>query len=186
MKPHATPQALVDYNTALLHQLSVLVAQHHNAQDGPYAEFLGPHVRHIIEHYEALIQPAKASRDTVPKVVNYDARERDLQVQTVARVALERIATLSAALQAMASWSPAAFAAPLELRCQGGEQGQLCFATQSSILRELAFVASHCVHHFAMVKLHALQHGKDLGPHFGKAPSTVAHETALHAARAGC
>jgi hypothetical protein len=143
-------------------------------------------VRHIIEHYEALTGPCAQAAPAMGAVVNYDARKRDLSVQTEPRVALERVAALRSALQAMAAWPDAAFAAPLALHSQGGEMGELCFASPSTPLRELAFLASHCVHHFAIIKLHAQQKGQDLGPYFGKAPATVAHEAAQReAAQAG-
>jgi hypothetical protein len=38
------------------------------------------------------------------------------------------------------------------------------------------FVASHAVHHFALLHAYCLQQGIPIGENFGKAPATVANE----------
>ena len=179
MKRFATPQELLAYTGLLLDQMAALVAGHDADLDGDFAEFLGPHMRHIIEHYETLTgQLSPAGRPGAAVVLDYDARVRDVRVQSDPAFALARLSQLRVALEPLAAWPVDAFDQPLELHAQGGGQGEFYMASRSSWLRELMFLASHCVHHFAVIKLHALQHGKDLGAHFGKAPATVAHESA--------
>mmetsp|Transcript_2850 Transcript_2850/g.3269 ORF Transcript_2850/g.3269 Transcript_2850/m.3269 type:complete len:94 (+) Transcript_2850:1-282(+) len=54
------------------------------------------------------------------------------------------------------------------------------FNLQSSIGRELGFVAHHAIHHLAMVRIIAINtlglDENELPPNFGKAPSTVNFE----------
>jgi hypothetical protein len=52
----------------------------------------------------------------------------------------------------------------------------LAFSTLSTLGRELLFVSSHTVHHFALVAHYCKTAGVDLGADFGKAPATMAHE----------
>jgi hypothetical protein len=47
--------------------------------------------------------------------------------------------------------------------------------SESTVGRELQFLVSHTVHHFALIRLLLGGEGPVLGPDFGVAPSTVAH-----------
>ena len=67
---------------------------------------------------------------------------------------------------------------PVRVCGQCGGAGEFSFNHPSSIGRELAFVASHTVHHFALLAAHCQQHGIPTPADFGKAPATVAHERA--------
>lgn len=49
----------------------------------------------------------------------------------------------------------------------------------SSLGRELQFLSSHTLHHYALIKLLLDDTGLDLGPEFGVAPSTLAWQRAL-------
>lgn len=176
MIPTASATQLLGYTQTLLAQMSALATEHDAATDGAFSDFVGPHLRHILEHYEALSTQLAFADDTAnPPVVDYDARARDLRVQTDPAYAVQRIALLAATLAPMAQWTDAHYARPLRMRAQAGVQGEFYVEVASNWLRELMFLASHSVHHFAVVKLQAQQRGKDLGEHFGKAPATVSH-----------
>ena len=54
--------------------------------------------------------------------------------------------------------------------------------SQSSVLRELQFLISHTVHHFALIRMILLDQGVQTPAGFGVAPSTLKHE----ASRAAC
>ena len=181
MKSTARPADLLAYIDLLLVQMADLASRHDADADGPFGEIVGPHLRHIIEHYEALTGQIEASRGPEAVVVDYDSRVRDQRVQTEPAFALVRISLLRSALATLAAWPDASFSRPVVVQTVGGLQGELAFAAQSTWQRELGFLASHTVHHFAVLKTHASHQGRDLGAHFGKAPSTVAHET-VHAA----
>jgi hypothetical protein len=49
-----------------------------------------------------------------------------------------------------------------------------CFM-ESSISRELQFLSSHAVHHFALIAMTLRAEGVPMDPDFGMAPSTLRH-----------
>ncbi len=174
----ATAHDMLGYTDSLLAQMAALVRGHESAADGEFSVFLGPHVRHIIEHFEALVVQLRSDPQQPERcVVDYDARLRDLAVQTQPAVALQRIAALRGSVELWAELPVQAFERVVSVQVLAGNAGELSITTQSTVLRELAFLASHCVHHFAVIKLRAQQGGKDLGADFGKAPATVSHES---------
>jgi hypothetical protein len=142
-----------------------------------YAGPAGSHLRHIIEHYEALVFPRSAH------VVDYDQRPRDRELEVNPARASARLNGLQDQLQ---GWHHRELLRPVQVHGQGGTAGEFGFQVMSSIGRELAFVASHAVHHFALLLAYCQQHHIATPTHFGKAPATVAHEraTAAHAAMA--
>jgi hypothetical protein len=165
---------LLQFNAAVLAQAFPLLAAHRQAGAPAYAYPVGAHLRHVIEHYEALLMPKQ------PGVVDYDQRPRDRALQMSASVALLRLQLL---LRQLGRWSHARLDAPVQVRGRSGLEGELDFAVTSSVARELAFVASHAIHHYALLKPYCTQHGIAVGAAFGRAPSTVAHEAACAANR---
>ncbi|MBB3213636.1 hypothetical protein FHW67_002934 [Herbaspirillum sp. Sphag1AN] len=139
-----------------------------------YAQAVGPHLRHIIEHYTALL----AALDSPSGLVDYDARERDLALQSVPQVTLAKLTTLRTRFETlMHSHGPAAsLATSLTTRLQTGPAGELSIMSNTSLGRELCFLSSHTVHHFAVLVHLCHAAGVELGHDFDKAPATLAHE----------
>ena len=158
---------LIDYNRAVLDQALAVVAAHECRPQVDFAAHSGPHLRHVVEHYEALLDHLHERR------IDYDDRRRDPQVQRSPQIARARLQQLQAQLASLRlEW----LRDPLTIRLRGGVDGEKVFASQSTIARELLFVAGHAVHHYAMIQLYCAQDGIDLGRDFGKAPSTRHHE----------
>jgi hypothetical protein len=166
-QPNLDAQRLLRFNVAVLGQAFPLVVFRGQSGAPPYSYPIGAHLRHVIEHYEALLLPAE------PGVVDYDSRPRDRDLQRNRSVALRRLHRL---LHRLNDWTAADLGSPLQVRGRGGVAGDFGFAVGSSIGRELVFVASHAIHHYALLKPHCIEHGIPIGPAFGRAPSTVAHE----------
>jgi hypothetical protein len=160
---------LLRFSAAVLGQAYPLVAAHWQRAAPAYAYPIGAHVRHVIEHYEALLQPK------VSGVVDYDQRPRDRELQRNPDVARQR---LHALLRRLNEWTGAHLDATVQVRGRGGLAGDFGFAVSSSVGRELVFVTSHAIHHYALLKPHCMQHGIPVSAEFGRAPSTVAHESA--------
>lgn len=165
--PAADMHPLLAFNRQMLDQSLALVAVHAGPGAPPYAGPVGSHLRHVIEHWDALVFPAQ------PGQVDYDARPRDAALESSPVVARRRLLALR---EQIAAWRADTLAAPVQVRGLCGLAGQWGFGAASSLGRELAFVASHAVHHFAFLKAHCQQHGIALDADFGKAPATVAHE----------
>ena len=163
---------LLAFNQQLLAQAHALAAAHHAARLPDYAAVAGAHLRHLIEHFEALVLPASDG------VVDYDSRLRDAALQACPLLAQQRLLALHGQLD---DWHAEMLDRPVQVIGRAGQQGEVGFSVASTIGRELAFVASHTVHHFALLAAHCQQHGIHTPAHFGKAPATVAHERACRA-----
>lgn len=166
---------LLAFNQQLLAQAHALAAAHEAARWPDYGAGAGAHLRHIIEHAEALVLPAMAG------VVDYDSRLRDPALQACPVLAQQRLLALHEHLD---DWHAAMLERPVQVMGQAGTRGEFNFSVASTVGRELAFVASHTVHHFALLAAHCQQHGITTPAHFGKAPATVAHERAARSAAA--
>jgi hypothetical protein len=166
------PCGLLAYNQQLIDQALALVAAHEAPAAPHYRGLAGAHLRHVIEHYEALVFPAACG------VVDYDSRSRDRVLEGNPVLASERLFALHVNLGA---WTPLALSAPVQVHGQTGTAGEFSFAVLSSIGRELAFLATHTVHHFALLAPYCRQHGIPTPADFGQAPSTVANGRATSA-----
>jgi hypothetical protein len=167
--PSAQNERLLAFNRQLIDQALALVAAHAVERTQRYDGPVGAHLRHVIEHYEALVFPAAHG------IVDYDKRARDRELERNPVLARERLLALRTRLGA---WAPAALLSAVQVHGQGGTAGEFAFNVASSTGRELAFVASHTVHHFALLVPHCRAHGIPTPADFGQAPSTVAHARA--------
>lgn len=172
-------QALLAFNHQVLQQALGLVQACQATPGARYAGPVGAHLRHVIEHHEALLT---AGRDAE---IHYDGRSRDRQLEADPALAASRLSRLIGLLQALHQLALTGNRQDraLHVRGQCGLDGSACFTVSSSLGRELAFVAGHAIHHFALLMPYARQQGLPLPAGFGIAPSTVAHQrfTALGA-----
>ncbi len=166
--------ALLRYNHAVLEQTAGVIAQH-TAFSSPYSDHIGPHVRHIIEHYQTLQRVLDGALTTQVPTVDYDNRARDIRIETDPAFALTQLRALQRWLVS-AQWGDKDLTRTVAVHLRGGLQGEFTFVGPSSVARELTFLASHAVHHFAVLQGYARQEGKSFGAGLGKAPATVAHE----------
>ena len=176
---NATMQRLLGFNQQVLDQALAVVGGH--AAPGapqsapPFARPVGAHLRHVVEHYEALVHGLPLG------VIDYDGRPRDRQLEASPALARDRLLGLR---QVLGQWTPDMLDRPVQVLGQGGITGDFDFCVTSSVGRELAFLASHAVHHFALLAEQLQRHGVPVPAHFGKAPGTVANEIAARRAAA--
>ena len=132
-----------------------------------FADQIGPHLRHIIEHYESLLAGLELG------VIDYDNRTRDRTLEQDAALAKRRCDQLAEAFSARLSqgWPNAVVVA-----FDGGIAGDDRFVSNSSPLRELLFVAGHAIHHYALLRLVLKQRGLTLPENIGKAAATIRYE----------
>lgn len=178
MTETATLHHLWRDNAALLAQaigmIERLQAQAH--ADFNYAQAVGPHIRHVLEHYQALL--LSLADPTLP-CVEYDARARDMQVQSQPLRTLAKLHEVIAQCEGHAFDDGArglVLHTPLQTRLQTGPSGAMEVMVGSTLGRELLFLSSHTAHHYALVAHYCGLAGVDLGHEFGKAPSTKAFE----------
>lgn len=123
---------------------------------------MGGHLRHNTDHYEQFLAGYATGR------IDYDARTRDASVERDPVYAANLLRSLSAALSSVPE---SALDDAVEVRMDGGDSSAW---TRSSVRRELQFLISHTIHHYALIAAIAAAHGfTDLPADFGMAPSTV-------------
>ena len=165
---HATDP--FDLLAVSLRQLAELLAatsdeQYIQKPVGVIPSSLGGHIRHCLDHFEALCSGAATG------VMDYDDRARGTMVETDRCEALrsirrlqDRVATLDASMLTRV----------VRVTSMLAGDGTSIEAL-SSLGRELAFVLSHTVHHNALVAAMCKTLGIPIPERFGYAPSTVAH-----------
>lgn len=168
MKNRPDLQKLLDYNVVVLDQALKVLDAHVATPGSDYASHSGPHLRHVIEHYEAFTQ------NVASYSVDYDTRARDRAPERDLALARTRIVGIQ---QQLSMLDTEALTEPIAVHLRGGLGGEENFVSFSTLARELLFLASHAVHHYALIQLHCKAQGILLGDDFGKAPATVRHAT---------
>ncbi len=123
----------------------------------------GGHFRHCIDFYACFAAGIKTGR------INYDLRERNAEVETNRQTAIEKIEAIIECLRGLANED-----------CEREVQViSECSASadwsRSSVKRELQFLLSHTIHHYAIVAVSLRMRGIEPGEEFGVAPSTLRH-----------
>ena len=124
---------------------------------GPFNSSIGAHMRHILDHYQALMLGTQAG------YVDYTQRARESAVEKDMTLAQESWQQIRAWL---ADISEHSLQTTFEVMTEHG----LVFST---IARELSFVSSHAVHHFAFMKQLAHAFDVHLSDDVGVAPATL-------------
>jgi hypothetical protein len=126
---------------------------------------VGAQYRHVLEHYEAFLRGVPDGR------VNYDERPRDQMIEASRSRALAATQECLAALERLSGGSDG----PLMVQMDVGGGPEAPDWRASSVGRELQFLLSHTVHHYALIKLLLADAGPCLDTEFGVAPSTLSY-----------
>lgn len=161
----------VEGNLLLLRQAVAVLEKMDDAtyRDGGAAEGISPvgvHFRHVFDHYRAFLMGLATDE------IDYDARNRQVPVETDRRLA---IATALGYLTDLDRIDGEIANRPLRitLRSVAGDDPAPDWS-QTSLKRELQFLVSHTVHHYALIREVLRRTGFDTGDGFGVAPSTIA------------
>ena len=177
MNSHNSLDVLLDYSLSLLDHAYEVIDRHSELDLGSYSESVGPHLRHVIEHYEALMSALRTEpMDIHSPLVDYDARAREPRFERDPYAAQMRRRGLQTCLQRLRGNGTTTFAQTVTVRSLIGHTGAIELFVQSTISRELIFLASHTVHHFALLEALARARGASFGANFGRAPATVAND----------
>lgn len=165
--------SLKSASTDILMQLADVIGQ---LPDQAYARPLpvlsgntiGKHVRHILEFYELLVNSTETGQ------LNYDRRQRDLQLEVSTDEALRRIGAVDRLIHRID------LNLPLDLEADLSVSGDETMLIPSSFARELLYNIEHAIHHMALIQV-AVRSAfptVDLPLNFGVAYSTVQHAAA--------
>lgn len=147
---------------------------------GPhFSSSIGTHIRHIVDHFLAL---QEASQNTELKdeklnygLVNYNKRNRHADIEHCPQAAIAACKDISAWLRA--TCSNHLLNSRLQVRSEIDISHTKSTTCESTLERELVFVASHAIHHFALIRIIRNLQGKALPEFFGYAPATISHLT---------
>ena len=156
-------KSLASSNEQLLDQAISLIRSHTVEDyirpcDKVFSSSIGQHIRHCVEHYEEFLNAVKANRE-----IDYEKRPRDLNVETDPDEAVRRLGGIRDAFRSTLG----------ECREIAVWDNGAVTPASSSLSRELQFLLSHTVHHFALIAVIASLRGLCVPRDFGIAPSTL-------------
>ncbi len=126
---------------------------------------IGAHVRHCVDCYRCFLAGLDQGS------VDYDARSRDPRVEIEPAAAASVIDSL---IQRLEELEHSDVEAPLRVRVDAAAWRDSELGWGSSTLgRELQFLLSHTVHHYALIAMLMRSHGFEPEESFGVAPSTL-------------
>ena len=134
-----------------------------------FSSSIGAHVRHIIDHFLALKEATESGE------INYNKRNRQSAVEQFPQEA-------SAACHGINAWLHDICSSQLLNRrvvvtTEIDISHTKSTTCESTLERELVFVASHAIHHYALIRIIRNMQGRALPEFFGYAPATVTHLT---------
>jgi uncharacterized damage-inducible protein DinB len=132
---------------------------------------IGSHLRHCIDYFDLFLAGLGQGR------LDYDLRRRDPLLEASRLHARRKLRALSVAVRALTGRECAELFVKQDCASAGVEAPW----TRSSLERELQFLMSHTVHHFALIAVILRLNGLEPAEGFGVAPSTLRYwkETGL-------
>lgn len=158
-------KSLISISDQLLGQAVTLIRSHSGddyTRTYPmvFSSSIGQHIRHCVEHYEEFLRAVAEQSE-----LDYEKRPRDLSVETDPDEAVRRIERIRDFMR-----NPAMECREIRVWDNGAEA-----SAPSSVSREVQFLLSHTVHHFALIAVIAALGGMQVPRNFGIAPSTLKH-----------
>lgn len=157
--PIAANLDLLKQGEALLRRLRDDVYTH--CMPSVFGSSIGAHIRHNLDHYTCFLAGLRDGR------IDYTARPRDTRIETDRAHALNEFARLARAFETMSFFHDV-----LRVRSESNPHNA---PASSSMARELEFLLSHSVHHYAIVAILCRLQGIAVEDGFGVAPSTLRH-----------
>ena len=155
---HTLSELFFDPINDALEFLDKLTAEIYQAKSqGPFSSSIGAHMRHILDHYQALMLGIDAGR------VDYNQRTRESATESDMNLAKESWIQIKTWLS---DFTEDTLRKTFDVITEHG-------TVQSSVGRELSFVSSHAVHHFAFMKQLSASFNIVLSGDVGVAPATL-------------
>ena len=168
----SSAETLARDNARLLEQgLDVLATldpqAYRKAEPAVAGSTIGGHLRHVLDHYASFFAGGRR--------IDYDARARELELETSPAAAGERMRGYAARLRRLAlDGTGDGTGEGTGERLVKVDTGHPAWSS-SCVARELQFLASHTVHHYALIGVILRLNGAGVPEAFGVAPSTLRH-----------
>ncbi len=164
-------------NTMINSQLEVLTqgknylktvsTHHYNEIIAPnFISSAGAHIRHIIDHYQAIISGSEHHH------IDYDLRSRGGNIENDPAMAFNKLTEISTWLQQLTIEN---LTQQVTLSTEISVSSCHVETVNTTVARELVFAASHAVHHYAMIAQISLHQQQPLPQYFGIAPATATY-----------
>ncbi len=172
--PHEMNE-LIDANLHYLAQAERLLGQlEDSAFSCPsstfYGSTVGGHLRHCLDHYDSFLNGLAETK------IDYDQRMRLPALETETECATAKTREIRERLAQVTQNSP-----PVGLLVKMDCGAESSAWQPSTFGRELQFLVSHTVHHFAMIGGICNEQGIKPENNFGVAPSTIRHRASTSA-----
>jgi uncharacterized damage-inducible protein DinB len=136
---------LVEHNLCVLAQVEGLLQQLNDDEHAAprpllFGSSIGQHIRHVLEYYGCFVSSFSSG------TVSYDRRLRDLAIETSVSAAAASARQSAAQLRNITSDGPLVL-------CSDLPGLPLASAQDTTMKRELVYLADHSVHHMAMVRI---------------------------------
>lgn len=156
-------RALINENVRVLEQGAELIERLHDRLythvSHPFTTHgVGGHFRHCIDFYHSFLTAIGTGR------INYDHRTRDGRVESNRLFATSELKAMIEGLQQLPLTDDPG---EVKVRLEGAPW------SRSSVRRELQFLLSHTIHHYALIALALRLQDFEPGEEFGVAPSTL-------------
>lgn len=154
----------------------------------PYASSsMGAHFRHILDMFFALKgpldddkklnaakqEPLNKGTDTFRVLIDYDHRRRGALIETERSQAINEIEEIKQWVKNLQSLCDHFGNFTVDVVTEVSLCDTQSVTVESNFLRELVFVSSHAVHHYALISLIAKLQNVELNDDIGLAPATV-------------
>jgi hypothetical protein len=129
---------------------------------------IGQHTRHIVEFYLCLLKGVSVG------VVDYDARERNLQLESDLTFTTNTLRNIESRIEAIQNPNE-----PLLLNIGYCPDNQSLIET--NFMREMVYLVEHSIHHYALIRIGLQENFAEVNipKNFGVAYSTVRHHAEL-------
>ena len=133
-----------------------------NADGQTFGSSIGSHMRHVLDHYNSLANGLSTG------IVDYDARIRGTKVETDLSTGIAVARDLKSRLEGLEIALDRSVTVVVSANTRDSDASSI-----STIARELQFLASHTVHHYALIAISSRMQGINPPDTFGVAPSTL-------------
>lgn len=146
--------------------LSATPLSYQNITKPHFISSCGEHMRHILDHFNAVI------RDFDSGTIDYDKRQRGSQVESDISCAQNQIKQIKEWLMSLEHDS---LDSDLLIKTEVSISTEETVHARTCLGRELVFIAAHAIHHFSIMSLAMQMQDLEVDTNFGIAPATQTH-----------
>lgn len=163
----AEVEGCLDIAHEAMNLLNRLSAPQYNQIAEPFLQSsIGQHMRHILDVFHATMSWPHC------EIIDYDIRRRTHMVEKDKSMAIDEWQGITQWLKGIECDQ---LNKRLEVKNEVNATRQISVLSHSTFARELSFISTHAVHHFALIRVSLFYQGISSGDTFGMAPTTATY-----------